>query len=128
MATNNDQIQYLDRLHDFTQSPDLLAHLYHPSTGGSSSPSAITTGEAVPTYFLGPNETRELEPDLGPNVKAAMLSTETGIVDAHGLMESLEREIAGDWGPAGEEAGNGHVVLGTKVVRVDPWYGDSPGV
>ncbi len=65
-----------------------------------------------------------MEPDLGDNVKAAMLSTETGIVDAHGLMENLESEILGDLGEEGTE-GQGSVVLGTKVVRIDPYYGDS---
>ena len=69
--------------------------------------------DQVPTYFLGPNEARELEPNLAPWIKAAMISTETGIVDSHALMESLEREIE-------EEGGEGLIVRGTRVVRVDP--------
>jgi L-2-hydroxyglutarate oxidase LhgO len=114
VATTNDQIEYLDRLHAFTQSPELSAHAYRP------------TNDAVPTYFLSGDEARDLEPDLGRNVKAAMLSTETGIVDAHGLMESLEMEIAGGGGDGAGDS-NGHVVLGTKVVRIDPYFGPSSG-
>jgi 2-hydroxyglutarate dehydrogenase len=52
------------------------------------------------------------------------LSTETGIVDAHGLMENLESEIVGDLEDTDRE-GQGSLVLGTKVVRLDPYYGDS---
>jgi 2-hydroxyglutarate dehydrogenase len=52
------------------------------------------------------------------------LSTETGIVDAHGLMENLESEIVGDLEDTDID-GQGNLVLGTKVVRLDPYYGDS---
>jgi 2-hydroxyglutarate dehydrogenase len=75
----------------------------------------------VPTYFLGPNDAQNLEPDLGENVLAALLSTESGIVDSHALMESLESEIQG------HKAGNGSVVLGTKVVRIDPYRDEAGG-
>lgn len=87
------------------------------------------TGLGVPTYFLGPNEAADLEPDLGPNVLAAMLSTESGIVDSHALMESLEMEINGQLPDQGTEsdAGRGSVVLGTKVVRIDPYRDESGG-
>lgn len=75
----------------------------------------------MPTYFLGPNDAQDLEPDLGDNVLAALLSTESGIVDSHALMGSLEAEIQG------QEAGNGSVVLGTKVVRIDPYRDEAGG-
>lgn len=84
------------------------------------------TGLGVPTYFLGPNEAADLEPDLGPNVLAAMLSTESGIIDSHGLMESLEAEIQGQL-PGQVDSGNGSVVLNTKVVRIDPYMDKSGG-
>jgi L-2-hydroxyglutarate oxidase LhgO len=93
IATGNDQVEYLDRLHMHTQHPALE--------------------DQVPTYFLGAEETLRMEPDLAPWIKAAMISTETGIVDSHALMESLEREIE-------EEGGEGLIVRGTRVVRVDP--------
>jgi 2-hydroxyglutarate dehydrogenase len=53
-----------------------------------------------------------------------VLSTETGIVDAHGLMENLESEIVGDLEDTDID-GQGSLVLGTKVVRLDPYYGGS---
>jgi 2-hydroxyglutarate dehydrogenase len=70
----------------------------------------------------------DLEPDLGPNVLAAMLSTESGIVDSHALMESLEAEITGQLPEQkSAESGNGSVVLGTEVVRIDPYRDESGG-
>jgi 2-hydroxyglutarate dehydrogenase len=86
------------------------------------------TGLGVPTYFLGPNDAMDLEPDLGPNVLAAMLSTESGIVDSHALMESLEAEITGQLPQQkSADSGNGSVVLGTKVVRIDRYRDESGG-
>lgn len=87
VATTKSQIMYLDELHSYLQHPAV-----HPP--------------GVPTYFLGGEEARELEPDLGSNVLAAMLSTESGIVDSHALMESLEQEVD-------------QVVLGTRVTQID---------
>jgi L-2-hydroxyglutarate oxidase LhgO len=115
LATSKDQIQYLDGLHASLQHPILNSPTHSP-----------LTGLGVPTYFLGPNDATDLEPDLGPNVLAAMLSTESGIVDSHGLMESLETEING--GLPGQRAeGNGSVVLGTRVVRIDPYRDETGG-
>ncbi|KAJ9102963.1 hypothetical protein QFC19_004520 [Naganishia cerealis] len=118
LATSKDQIQYLDELHAGLQHPILESPTHSPMTG-----------LGVPTYFLGPNEAVDLEPDLGPNVLAAMLSTESGIVDSHALMESLEMEINGQLPGQGTEtdAGRGSVVLGTKVVRIDPYRDESGG-
>ena len=69
----------------------------------------------MPARLLTGDEARELEPDLSPDIKSALLSTETGIVDSHALMESLERDIS--------ESESGSVVCGTRVVRVDPAEG-----
>lgn len=55
-----------------------------------------------------------------------MLSTESGIVDSHGLMESLETEINGGL-PGQKGEGNGSVVLGTRVVRIDPYRDETGG-
>lgn len=115
MATSKDQIQYLDILHANLQHPILQSTTHSP-----------LTGLGVPTYFLGPNDALDLEPDLGENVLAALLSPESGIVDSHGLMESLEREIQGEL-PGQVAEGNGSVVLGTKVVRIDPYRDESGG-
>jgi 2-hydroxyglutarate dehydrogenase len=118
LATSTDQIQYLDELHASLQHPILESPTHSP-----------VTGLGVPTYFLGPNEAADLEPDLGPNVLAAMLSTESGIVDSHALMESLEMEINGQLPDqiTERDAGRGSVVLGTKVVRIDPYRDESGG-
>ncbi|PVF98593.1 FAD dependent oxidoreductase [Serendipita vermifera] len=70
-----------------------------------------TPGRAVPCRMLSGDEARKLEPDLSPEITGALLSEETGIVDSHTLMESLERDIS--------ESGVGSVVGGTNVVRVD---------
>lgn len=69
----------------------------------------------VPLTFLEGDAVREIEPDVGPGVIAALLSSETGIVDSHSLMTSLESII--------EESEQGQVVLGTKVVRIDRMEG-----
>lgn len=58
-----------------------------------------------------------MEPDLSENTKCAMLSTESGIVDAHALMQSLADEIVSMDGDAN---GSGSLALKTKVVRIDP--------
>lgn len=105
VATTLGQIEYLDRLHVNLQDPVLNSPAYSPS------------GAGVPTYFLAPDEARDMEPDLGSNVKCALLSTESGIIDSHALMSSLEGEILAD---AGGDDGSGSVVLNSKVVRIDP--------
>lgn len=96
-----------------------------------------------------------MEPDLSPKVCAALLVTETGIVDSASLVDSLAREIEeADYletsstegvsvgvglAKGGMDRGEGVVVPGTRVVRIDPaddgwvvqmetgWEGLSPG-
>jgi 2-hydroxyglutarate dehydrogenase len=53
-----------------------------------------------------------MEPDLSPEIAAALWSPETGILDSHSFMKSLEKEI--------EDTGAGELVYSTRVVRVDP--------
>lgn len=66
---------------------------------------------SVPLKWLTGEEARELEPDLSPSVIGAMLSSETGIISAHGLVSDLEGEI--------EASEMGEMVYGTRVVRID---------
>ncbi|KAH8925243.1 FAD dependent oxidoreductase [Atractiella rhizophila] len=75
------------------------------------------TNVGVPIQALSPQQATEMEPSLSPNVCGALLSPETGIVDSHALMASLEQEIA--------ESEYGEVVVGTKVVRIDKAEGES---
>jgi L-2-hydroxyglutarate oxidase LhgO len=70
-------------------------------------------GEAVPTRLLTGDEARELEPELSRDIVAALLSSETGIIDSHTFMSSLEEDIL--------ESENGELVYSTSVVRVDPY-------
>lgn len=76
-----------------------------------------------------------MEPDLSSDVKAALLVTETGIVDSQALVDSLAREIEeADYLPSKDGAqhavgsrglrpedrrGDGVLVLGTRIVRID---------
>ena len=54
-----------------------------------------------------------MEPDLSPDITAALLSHETGIIDSHSLMSSLEQDIM--------ESENAEPVYSTTVVRIDPY-------
>ncbi|KAG8847051.1 hypothetical protein FRB96_001701 [Tulasnella sp. 330] len=67
---------------------------------------------AVPTNLISGDEARELEPDLSKDIIIALHSPETGVVDSHALMASLEVDVEGSEG--------GQLVYGTEVVRVDP--------
>ncbi|KAL7422873.1 hypothetical protein Q5752_002170 [Cryptotrichosporon argae] len=124
VATDKYQIPYLDSLQTLSCDESL-------QTSPSDNP--YENNSSVPAYFLSGNEARGLEPDLSPDVCAALLVTETGIVDSQGLVSSLEREIEeedylGDnhqlgVGLAGRrkgERGEGVIVRGTRVVRIDP--------
>lgn len=65
----------------------------------------------VPLQWLSGTEVRELEPDVGGNVVAALLSPETGIVDSHALMADMALGI--------EQSEMGEVIFGNRVVRID---------
>lgn len=77
------------------------------------SPSHITNKSVLPLELLSGDEARELEPDLSNKVVAALWSPETGIIDSHSFMESLEKDIM--------ESEGGELVYDTKVVRVDAY-------
>ncbi|EPQ59636.1 FAD dependent oxidoreductase [Gloeophyllum trabeum ATCC 11539] len=70
----------------------------------------------VPTRLISGDEARELEPDLSNDIAAALWSPETGILDSHSFMESLEKDIS--------ESDSAEIVYSTKVVRVDPSESD----
>jgi 2-hydroxyglutarate dehydrogenase len=73
-----------------------------------------------------------MEPDLSRDTVAALLLTETGVVDYQALVDTLTREIeesdylfkredvaVGVRKGRREQRGHGVVMLGTRVVRVD---------
>lgn len=100
------QESYVESLHAKAQNLRLPARLL---------PTPHTP--ALPTRLISGDEARDLEPNLSPGITAALLSPETGILDSHSFMKSLEREIT--------ESLNGEVMLSTSVVRVDPYSGST---
>jgi 2-hydroxyglutarate dehydrogenase len=122
-------VPYLDALQTLSLDPRLRS--------SDAELSASQNDSVVPAYFLSGNEARDLEPDLSREVKGALLVTETGIVDSQGLVDSLEREIEeGDYlsssnggyfgvgvrggrSRKGTGRGEGVIVKGTRVVRID---------
>ena len=68
--------------------------------------------QAVPTRLISGEEAREIEPCLSPSITAALWSPETGIIDSHSLVQSLEKDI--------QDSPEAHLVYSTRVVRVDP--------
>jgi 2-hydroxyglutarate dehydrogenase len=73
----------------------------------------------APARLISGDEAQSLEPDLSPEITAAVESPETGILDSHSFFESLEKLID-------ESQGAATLICGTKVVRVDP-YIPQPG-
>ncbi|KAF8333547.1 uncharacterized protein EI90DRAFT_2970998 [Cantharellus anzutake] len=103
------QVQDLKALHEHAQSVWRAA--WAPE--GPNDYTAIQVEDLTPpTRYLSEAEAHELEPDLGPAIKGAVLSSSTGIVDSHALLQSLERDI--------QNSGVGIVAYATRVVRVDP--------
>lgn len=50
-------------------------------------------GRSIPLERISGERAREMEPDLGTTVKAALWSPETGIVDSHALMEHMQARV-----------------------------------
>lgn len=107
VVAHDSQRSYIERLHNKAQK------LQWPTR------SVQTTQKPLPTTLISGDEARELEPDLSEKIVAALWSPETGIVDSHSLMESLEKDITDSEG--------GELVYGTRVVRVDPHNGSAAG-
>lgn len=125
VATSNNQVPYLDHLQTLSCHPSLI--------DPTKPTSPYSNNSSIPAYFLGPDEARELEPDLTPDLVGALLVTETGILDSQALVESLAREVeeedyqsdvsvsvgVGSSRNKGQERGEGVIVKGTRVVRID---------
>lgn len=67
---------------------------------------------SVPTRLIDGEEAREMEPCLSSSIAGALWSPETGIIDSHSLLQSLEKDI--------QDSPEAHLVYSTRVVRVDP--------
>lgn len=90
-------------------SPEQQAHLSKLREYCASIPKS--SGGPVPLRYLTGEEARGMEPDLSPEAEGAVFSPETGIVDSHGLMQALESDVTA--------TGQGELVYGTRVVRID---------
>ncbi|KAK7470990.1 hypothetical protein VKT23_002403 [Stygiomarasmius scandens] len=67
----------------------------------------------LPTKLISGDEARSLEPDLSKDITAALWCPETGILDSHTFVESLEKDII--------DSDGGELAYGTRIVRVDPY-------
>lgn len=95
------QTPYIENLHAKAQQISRAAHNDH----------------ILPTELISGDEARAYEPTLSQSITAALWSPETGIVDSHSFMESLEMDIM--------ESEGGEMAFSTEVVRVDPHVGPS---
>jgi len=102
------QRSYIEALHQRCDEINWPKPFY--SSGPGSHPPFTP---AVPTELISGEHARQIEPDLSPDIVAALLSPETGIIDSHTFMESLERDIM--------ESDNGELAYSTSVIRVDPF-------
>ncbi|KAJ3998615.1 NAD dehydrogenase [Lentinula boryana] len=73
----------------------------------------VTSSPVLPTELISGDEARAMEPNLSRDISAALWCPETGIVDSHSFMESLEKDIL--------ESETGDLAYATRVVRVDPY-------
>ncbi|KAJ7056680.1 FAD dependent oxidoreductase-domain-containing protein [Mycena amicta] len=83
-------------------------------------PSSFTSAPerpALPTQLISGSEARRMEPELSEDITGALWCPETGIVDSHSLMESLEKDII--------DSDSADLVYSTRVVRVDPFTDDN---
>lgn len=93
IATDSRQLDYLKGLHE------KVRRIEEEGIG------------VVPAVWMSGDEVRAAEPDVAMECVGGLLSSETGIIDSHALMDDLEKGIL--------ESENGEVVYGTKVVRID---------
>ncbi|KAF9268228.1 NAD dehydrogenase [Marasmius fiardii PR-910] len=101
VVATKEQRSYIENLHE------KAARLKWPP----STPS-YKTKPPLPTKLISGDEARVLEPNLSQEIEVALWCPETGIVDSHSLMESLEKDII--------DSENGELAYATQVVRVDP--------
>ena len=97
VVAHRHQYDYIEKLHTKAQHLRIPPFLHSP---------------VLPTQLISGEEARRMEPGLSPSITAALWSPETGIIDSHALIQSLEKEIL--------DFPDSHLVYSTRVVRVDP--------
>jgi 2-hydroxyglutarate dehydrogenase len=115
VVVHEDQRAYIESLHIKATGLPWPKYSTQASQGKPVLPTELITGE----------QARELVPDLSKKIVAALWSPETGILDSHAFMESLEKDIM--------ESEGGELVFNTNVVRVDAYkrsnqVADSPDI
>ena len=103
VVVHEDQRTYIESLHIKATGLPWPKYSTQASQGKPVLPTELITGE----------QARELVPNLSEKIVAALWSPETGILDSHAFMESLERDIM--------ESEGGELVFDTNVVRVDAY-------
>ncbi|KAL4075728.1 pyridine nucleotide disulfide oxidoreductase-like protein [Scleroderma citrinum] len=103
VVAHEDQRPYIESLYEKSRR---LSWPKYSSPNSSNDP-------VLPTRFITGDEARVLEPDLSKDITTALWSPETGILDSHTFMESLEKDIS--------ESAGGELAYSTRVVRVDPY-------
>ncbi|KAF8897183.1 NAD dehydrogenase [Infundibulicybe gibba] len=94
-----------------------IARLHSKSMQLNWPPNSVPQSRLVlPTKLLSGAEARSMEPELSQDIVAALWCPETGIVDSHALLESLEKDII--------DSDGGQLVYSTRVVRVDAFQGE----
>lgn len=91
-----------------------IENLHRKSAGLKWPPHSTYNGHklVLPTKLLSGDQARIIEPDLSNDIVAALWCPDTGIVDSHSFMESLEKDIL--------DSDGGNLAYSTRVVRVDP--------
>lgn len=107
------QVPYIKDLHH--KAENLPRPPHSPASNNNNSSSISSISPVIPTHLISGDEARKLEPHLSPNIVAALFSPETGIIDSHSFMQSLEKDI--------QESEGGELAYSTQVVRVDPHLG-----
>jgi len=103
VVVHEDQRAYIESLHTKATKLPWPKHSTH----------AFQSKPVLPTELITGEKARELVPDLSRKIVAALWSPETGILDSHAFMESLEKDIMDSEG--------GELVFDTSVVRVDAY-------
>jgi 2-hydroxyglutarate dehydrogenase len=104
VVVHQDQLSYIESLHTKATQLSWPKHSSHHDAQNK---------QVLPTEFITGDQARELVPDLSSKIVAALWSPETGILDSHSFMESLEKDIMDSEG--------GELVYDTSVVRVDAY-------
>ncbi|PLW07029.1 hypothetical protein PCANC_25808 [Puccinia coronata f. sp. avenae] len=116
LARTKDERDYLEKLYGKCQGMNADEGLRRAVMFGHMEG---RDGDLAPLRMMDQSETLALEPHLSPAIRSSLFSAETGIVDSHAFIASLETSI--------NSSKNGEIVYSTRVVRIDPAHDNSRG-